>query len=224
MRPKKFTRKDIVDLFYKEKTLTKEELFEVCGCSNMTAWRILSSHGYISSYNFNAKYYTLIDIPVFDKNGLWSYRKVRFSKYGSLTDTVIALVFKSRSGLEKNELQELLGVSVIPILSKLYNQKKLYREKVDGIFVYLQTDEDGRWTQLSNRQSDTIKEQRRRLPEPEQIIAVLIELIQQVELQPQQLARRLARKGLKITTAEIRAIFQHYQLTKKIDGNLKSSS
>lgn len=215
MRPKKFTKKDIVDLFYKEKILTKKQLFQLCGCSNMTAWRILSAHGYISSYNFNAKYYTLMDIPVFDRNGLWSYRTVRFSKYGSLTNTVIALVFNSRSGLEKNELQELLGVNVIPILSKLYHQEKLYREKVDGIFVYLQTDEDGLWTQLSNRQSDIIKEKLTRLPEPERIIAVLVELIQWVELQPQQLARRLSRKGIKITTAEIRTIFEHYQLTKK---------
>lgn len=215
MRPKKFTKKDIVDLFYREKILTKKNLFQMYGCSNMTAWRILSEHGYISSYNFNAKYYTLIDIPVFDKNGLWSYRKVRFSKYGSLTNAVIAMVFNSRSGLEKNELQELMGVNVIPILSKLYHQGKLYREKVDGIFVYLQIDEDGWQAQLNNRQSDAIKEKPTRLPEPERIIAVLVELIQRVELQPRQLARRLSRKGIKITATEIRTIFQHYQLTKK---------
>ena len=141
--------------------------------------------------------------------------KCFFSKSGSLTNTVIALVFNSRSGLEKNELHELLGVNVIPILSKLYHQGKLYREKVDGIFVYLQTSEDGWWTQLSNRQLDRIKEKDTRLPEPERIIAVLVELIQRVALQPQQLARRLSRKGIKINTTEIRAIFNHYQIIKK---------
>ena len=128
---------------------------------------------------------------------------------------MIALVVHSRSGLEKNELQQLLAVNVIPILSKLYHQGKLYREKVDGIFVYFQTDEDGRQTQLSNRQCDAIKEQPWRLPEAERIIAVLVELIRQVKLQPQQLARRLSRKGIKVTTTEIRAIFEYYQLTKK---------
>ena len=215
MRPIKYKQKDIVDLFYKEKILTKGQLFEMCGFSNMTAWRILSEHGYISSYNFNAKYYTLIDIPVFDKNGLWSYGKVRFSKYGSLTNTVIELIFNSRSGLEKNELQKLLRVNPIPILSKLYHKGKLNREKVDGLFVYLRTDKDGQRSQLSKRQADTIKSSQKRLPEPERVIAVLVELIQRVELQPQQLARRLARKGIQITLAEIRAILQHYQLTKK---------
>jgi hypothetical protein len=215
MRPKKFTPKDIVELFYKEKILTKKQLTQAYACSNMTAWRILSEHGYITSYNFNAQYYTLTDIPVFDKNGLWSYRKVRFSKYGSLTKTVVAVVFNSRCGLEKNELQQLLGVNVVPIVSKLYHQGKLYREKVDAIFVYLQTNEDQRRRQLSNRASDIIKERHRQLPEPERIIAVLVELIQRVELQPQQLARRLSRKGIKVKTTEIRAILQHYQLTKK---------
>lgn len=214
MRPKKFTEKDIVELFYKQKILTKKQLTQSYGCSNMTAWRILSGHGYITSYNFNAKYYTLSDIPVFDKNGLWSYRNVRFSKYGSLTNTLVAVVFNSRCGLEKNELQQLLGVNVIPILSKLYHQGKLYREKVDGIFVYLQTNADERLRQLSNRAA-LIKDKHRQLPEPERIIAVLVELIQRVELQPQQLARRVCRKGIKVTTTEIRAILQHYQLTKK---------
>lgn len=214
MRPKKFAEKDILELFYKEKILTKKQLTQTYGCSDMTAWRILSKHGYITSYNFNAKYYTLTDIPVFDKNGLWSYRTVCFSKYGSLTNTVVAVVFNSRCGLEKNELRQLLGVNVIPILSKLYQQGKLYREKVDGIFVYLQTNEDERRRQLSNRAA-LIKEKHPQLPEPERIIAVLIELIQRVELQPQQLARRVSRKGIKVTTTEIRAILQHYQLTKK---------
>jgi hypothetical protein len=215
MRPIKFKQKDIVALFYKEKVLTKEQLFERCGFSDMTAWRILSEHGYISSYNFNAKYYTLIDIPVFDHNGLWSYGKVRFSQYGSLTNTVVALVFNSRFGLEKNELQKLLGVNPIPILSKLYHKGKLNREKVGGLFVYVRTDKDGQRTQLSNRQANTRHSPQERLPEPERIIAVLVELIQGVELQPHQLARRLARKGIHITLAEIRAIFQHYQLVKK---------
>jgi hypothetical protein len=215
MRAKKFARDDIVDLFYREKILTKNQLFQVCGCSNMTAWRILNEHGYLSSYNFNAKYYTLIDIPVFDEKGLWSYGKVRFSKYGSLTDTVIALVFNSRAGLEKNELQGLLGVEVLPILSRLYHQDKLHREKVEGIFVYLQTNEDGRRTQLRHRHADTIRAKPERLPQAERIIAVLVELIQRVELEPKQLVRRLSRKGIRVKTTEIRAILEHYQLTKK---------
>ena len=215
MRPIKFSRKDIIELFYHEKVLTKVQLLKISGCSPMTVWRILSKHGYISSYNFNAWYYTLTDIPMFDKNGLWSYQKVCFSRYGSITKTVMGLVCNSKSGMNPNELQELLGVDVRPILTKLYRQGKLCREKVNGIFVYLQLSEQGWQRQLSERRSEAQKKTRLRLPEPERIIAVLVELIQRVEWEPRQLARRLSRQGIKINAAEIQAIFLHYQLKKK---------
>jgi len=217
MRPVKFTSKDLLELFYCEKVLTKEQLLQRSGCSTMTAWRILSTHGYISSYNFNAKYYTLGDIPFYNELGLWSYRKVRFSKYGSLTNTIKALVYNSPSGLETNELQELLCVNIKPLLTKLYRQGKLHRKKINSIFVYFQTDDEGLQKQISKRQSDVLEKTSIKLPEPDRIIAVLVELIQRVELQPQQLVRRLSRKGIKINTDEIQTIFLHYQLKKKLD-------
>ena len=38
----------------------------------MTAWRILHQQGYLTSYNHNAKYYTLTRIAQFDEQGLWA--------------------------------------------------------------------------------------------------------------------------------------------------------
>lgn len=182
----------------------------------MTAWRILSKHGYMTSYNFNAAYYTLADIPKFDKYGLWSYRNIRFSRYGSLTDTVTALVCSSTSGLEANELLGILAVNVTPTLTNLYRKGKLKREKLGGVFVYLHTEEKERQTQLTMRQSKRERAlERMALPEPERIIAVLVELIKRVESGPQQIARRLSSKGIKITPAQIQAIFAHYQLPEK---------
>ena len=39
--------------------------------SRMTVLRALKSYGYFSSFNFNSSYFTLKDIPDFDKDGLW---------------------------------------------------------------------------------------------------------------------------------------------------------
>jgi hypothetical protein len=36
MRPTKFTKKDIVDWFYKEKILAKKQLVPMCGCLYVT--------------------------------------------------------------------------------------------------------------------------------------------------------------------------------------------
>ena len=58
----------------------------------MTAWRLLRQHGYFTSYNENARYDTILGIPQFDEQGLWVYRNARFSKWGTLTKTIIALL------------------------------------------------------------------------------------------------------------------------------------
>ncbi len=221
LRPTKYSKKNILDLFYRDKVLTKKQILQMSGCSTMTAWRILNAHGYITSYNCNAKYYTLADIPLFDKYGLWTYENICFSKYGSLTNTVKTLVCISPSGLTKDELYKLLGVNITPILTTLYRQGKIYRKKVNTIasFIYFQPNKDD-WEKQSSKREDEILQKtgyKLGLPEPERIIAVLVEIIQrhQVQLQPQQLSRRLSRKGIKISTSEIDEIFLHYQLTKK---------
>lgn len=214
MRPQKFIPKDILKLFYEEKVLTKDQLQKMAGCSTMTAWRILNEHGYITSYNFNAKYYTLHDIPIFDEYGLWSYRKIHFSKYGSLTETIIVLILNSTSGLAGDELRKLLNINVAPILIKLFHQDKIYREKVMGRFIYLHSDKQCSQDQLSRRRDET-QTMIVNLPEPEKIIAVLVELIQRIELGPQEVARRLSRKEIKITITEIKSIFNYYELHKK---------
>jgi len=53
------------------------------------------------------------------------------------------------------------------------------------------------------------------LPEPEKIIALLVELVKRGERKPQQLARRLARKGIAMGCTEIQHIFDYYEIGKK---------
>jgi len=99
-----------------------------------------------------------------------------------------------------------------------------YYNQIDGYFIACiplsVKDLSNNWEkQLSKREDEILQKTGYKLglPEPERIIAVLVEIIQrqQVQLQPQQLSRRLSRKGIKISTSEIDAISLHYQLTKK---------
>ena len=119
MRTSVFQLQDILRAFHGRKVLTKQELLEQTGCSSMTAWRLLRQHGYHTSYNDNARHYTLVGVPEFDEHGLWAYRHVRFSKWGSLTETIVALVERSSAGLTAQQLQELLhGLAVKKGVSK----------------------------------------------------------------------------------------------------------
>jgi len=216
MRPSIYSSDDLVQSFYRNKVLTKQQLQDLWGCSTMTGWRILRRHGYITSYNLRGKFYTLDDVAEFDGHGIWSYRNIRFSRYGTLYNTIRALVASSTSGLNTDELEKILGVNIRSALSRLYAQNRINREKIEGVFVYLAQQEMNRQKQLKQRNVE-VKLARKEdvLPEPSLIIAVLVELIQRIELEPKQLTRRLLRKGIKISTAQIQTIFLHYGLDNK---------
>lgn len=212
----KYNREEAVQLFRKHKVIRKIKLLDTLDCSTMTLWRLLSQAGYLSSYNFNASYYTLKDIPRFDENGLWMYHDVRFSRYGSLTDTIVQLVFTSDAGMSAHDLHALVGVPVLPLLTQLSGQKRIFREKRDTSFVYFHVEEQKRDRQRRNRQQKSRQElERVILPDPIRIIAVLVELIKKPEQTVSQIVQRLRRQGYILTEQEVTQIFFYYQLPTK---------
>jgi hypothetical protein len=181
----------------------------------MTMWRLLRKHGYYTSYNFNARFYTLLGIPQFDEHGLWTHGKVRFSKWGSLTETIVGLVGNSQAGMTPEQLQQQLHVrNVRPTLSRLIRQNRLTREKMSGHFVYFPLQETSRRQQRKRRTEEAV-EPSPALPPLEHIIALLVEIIQRPQNSPRQWARRLARHNIRLTTKEIQAVFDHYQIDRK---------
>jgi hypothetical protein len=220
MRNPVFHLQEIVDAFKRKKVLTKQEILEATGCSTMTAWRLLSRHGYYTSYNDNARYYTLVHIPKFDEHGLWSYRKARFSKWGSLTKTIIGLIEDSPSGMAANDLERLLDKNVKPILGPLVERKALIRERYRGHFIYFSSKVTAQQRKRREKERQ-MAEAARPLPSLEQIVALLVEIIQRPGNTPRQWARRLSRQGVQLTTDDILAVLDHYRIDLK-KGLLKS--
>ena len=87
----------VLKVFYRRKVITVDTLSSLLDSSVKTARRRLKLWEAYTSYNENGRYYTLPDIPEFDANGLWSYRSIRFSKYGNLKQTAIQLIRLSRA-------------------------------------------------------------------------------------------------------------------------------
>jgi hypothetical protein len=109
--------------------------------SHMTVFRALRKLGYHTSYNHNAGYYTLTDVPQFDDWGLWTYRDVRFSRTGSLVDTLVGLVSQSPGGLTVGELEQRLHTPLASLLSRLVQQGRLQRHVLQGRqVIYLSHD------------------------------------------------------------------------------------
>ena len=86
-------------LFNKKKCVTIKDISQVLKYSNRSVQRLLKKLGYYSSFTHNGKWYTLEHIPEFDKNGLWFYQGIGFSKLRNLTATILYLVENSVKGL-----------------------------------------------------------------------------------------------------------------------------
>lgn len=214
MRTPRFTRREVLELFARQPVLTKDQLLAACGCSPMTVWRLLHREGYFTSYNCNARYYTLASIPQFDQLGLWGYEAVRFSRWGDLPQTVTALVEHSPAGLTAQELAGLMQVcNVKPALTQLTRQQRLWREGARGAFVYLAREPGLRERQLQRRAEGAAPLPA--LPAPTDTVALLVEIIRHPEQTPGQWARRLARRDIRLGAAQIEAVLDHYKLAPK---------
>jgi len=128
----------LIEVFQSEKVLGIGMVKEIIGtASRMTVFRQLKSLGYYSSYSHAGKYYTLGSIPVFDRNGLWSYGGIYFSKHGNLMETIPVLVKRSEAGYFASELEELLNVFVHNAVGKLFGLGRLLREQIGDQYLYL---------------------------------------------------------------------------------------
>jgi len=138
----------------KEKIGTMEQLKQVLGTDvNVTVFRKLQELAYLSSYSHRGKFYTLPEIAMFDRMGLWHFESVCFSRFGNLLRTICATVDESPKGFQADELEELLHVVVNQPLLTLIERKLLVRRKIAGVYVYVSADHEIGSKQLSVRNS-----------------------------------------------------------------------
>jgi predicted transcriptional regulator len=213
----------VVNWLQKRKVATMRQLRYQFQLSHMTVNRALKKYGYYTSYNYNGGYYVLHDVPDFSEGGLWTYRDIRFSKYGTLTKTLVALVNESPAGLTVVELEERLETKVANLVSRLVGAGVIQREKLSGgQAVYLARDAELSIQQHQQRQelippaaAGTTAD----LPpgcSPMDVIEVLRQIILARDpSNPEQLARQLKARGVRIGAGQIRGVIDYYMLKKK---------
>lgn len=145
-------------LLQQRKVCTLEELMKELGTQvRMTVWRKLAQLPYLTSYSDRGRYYALKSSCQFDRSGLWSHRQAWFSVYGTLLETGQAFIERSKAGYTVAELDAGLHVRTQPALLHLLRLSRVYREKVEGVFVYVSTDPPDRAQQLSVRRQRQLK-------------------------------------------------------------------
>lgn len=185
----------------------------------MTVFRRLRAIDYLSSYTHAGRYYTLYDIARFDSNGIWFYDDIGFSENGSLKNTVKYLVHNCNAGKFYSELERQLRVRVHNVLLDLFKSGQIERIKLQGQFLYLSPDQTQNVTQIKHR--DTLSMHRRRLPvfiSEQMVIEVLAEVIRQSQKHPRvdQVASALVERGLPVAEDDVKTVFDHYDIEKKI--------
>jgi hypothetical protein len=120
MRPERCAAAAVATLLHRQRIATMDELKAALGTTvDMTVFRKLRVLGYHSSYSHRRRFYTLAEIAAFDADGLWSYRDVHFSRFGSLVKTIEELVRQAAMGLSGAELRTALHVAVKQPLRQL---------------------------------------------------------------------------------------------------------
>jgi len=203
---------EVLRRFASEKVLTVPDLMRVLSCSLITVRRRLTEWDAHTSYNKNGRYYTLPSIPTFDRNGIWCYRDVCFSKYGSLKNTVIALAAKSKAGLTHGELQQIIGMNPKCFMARFTELPGATKERCKNYILYFSSDPEAYAAQKRNRFPP--EPSAGALPSDAYAILILVEAIHHPDLSIDELAAQLNRKGHAVQSEAVGALFDRYRIKK----------
>lgn len=174
--------------------------------------RFLARAGYFSSFTHNGRWYTLASIPRFGKDGLWFHNEIGFSKNGSLTHTLVALIDKSPAGMTADQLGKILRSRCHAVLVQLHRKGQLQRKKQGRSYVYFSIDPDKASSQSRVRRDRSLS------PLPAELaVLVLVEFIRTSGAEPDYLAQTISqRTGAIIRAQQVQKLFEEHGLKKMV--------
>jgi hypothetical protein len=202
----------LISLFARQSCWMIKPLAAAMEYSVPSTRRFLSEVGYYSSFTHNGKWYTLRTTPRFDRDGIWFFDVVGFSRAGSLTNTLIKLIIRSQAGMTSEQLGAKLHCRCHSVLVQLYRQGKLQRQKQGRSYIYLAVDSS---IQVLQRQAlESRNTPKTKLP-AEIAVLILVEFIRHPDFSIEQLATVITRHHhIIVNAAQIRTLFMLHGLKK----------
>jgi hypothetical protein len=202
-------------LFRRRRAALLDDLRRALGTRSRTSiFRILKAIGYFSSYSHAGRYYTLRQIPKFDRWGLWAWRGIGFSSRGTLRATAAFLVEESTLGQTHEELRQRLGLRVHDTVRSLVAEGTIRRERFEDVYVYLSADPKKAALQLAARRE--LRAAPARPADPLLVIDVLVRVIHHPREDAATIATRLQASGRSVTPAQVEEIFHAYGVKKTV--------
>lgn len=209
---------ELKELFKKNIVMDLDDLKKQTSTSRMTVLRNLKEIGYITSYNHNAKYYTLLENANFNDSGIFEHKGILFFREGGIQELAIKEIESSEKGYTAEELSNKIKTRVSNQLHKFVRKGLIIRRKYADFYVYYSIDEAIQQKQVTNREKElkipsTIEDSE--ISTEKKIIQILLKIIQNPNAEPQEIGKSLREDGLKISDNFIQNIFQKYDIKKK---------
>jgi hypothetical protein len=164
MRKEVYSAEKVRMFFEKQKVATLPQIKKVLGTqSSMTVFRKLRELNYCSSISKSGKYYTLPEIAKFGEKGIWIWKGVLFSSYGTMREQIKNIIEESEDGCRAGEIEKLLKNKPNESLIELYTGQKVHREKIGGSYVYFSNNARIR-RQQKNQREQKVRELARHKP------------------------------------------------------------
>jgi len=208
---------ELRELFKTNIVMDMDDMQKQTSSSRITVLRHLKEIGYITSYNKNAKYYTLLEIANFDETGIFNHKGILFFKHGGIRDLVIKEIESSEKGFTAEELNTKIGTRVSVQLHQFVRTNLITRRKYSSFYVYYSIDESTQKKQVNNREKELQKistNEGSELTDETKTIRTLLEIIQNPNAEPNEIGRIMRENGLKITDHYIENIFLKYDIKK----------
>ena len=174
--------------------------------------RFLAETGYYSSFTHNGGWYTLRSIARFGRNRLWFYRDIGFSRAGTLTKTLVALISGSPAGMSAQMLGETLRCRCHGVLVNLWRKGEIMREKVGRCQFYFAADPR---KSASQRQALAAQHPPEATFSAEIAVLILAEFIRSPASSFKQLTEKIFRnKNVTVNPEQIEQLFDQHGLKK----------
>lgn len=195
----------------------KEMRHELASRPRSSLFRDLQKVEILTSYSHAGQYHALQSTVIFNRDGLWFYDHIAFSRHGTLKNTLVATISTSPAGMTHKELKTLLRIQVQNALTHLIKAKTLQRRSSPGQrFVYLSNEDLPSQEQWQKRRALDEKATDMALPSESVVIDILLEIIRGNEraVDESALGSRLKKRGIAVSQKKLVYVLTYYDIKK----------
>jgi hypothetical protein len=208
----------VENLIRSKKIQTFEQILKQVSCSEATLRRDIRQIKGITSYTHQGRFVTLEDIPKYNKNSIWFYRRVGFTKHKSSLELIVSLINSSKEGLSRDQIQEILKIQIFQQIQTLLKRDELFRCKIGSRYIYLPEElAKNKKKRLQLLNANNVEEYHDAMVSSSDLVALLKAVLveKEIKINVKNLKRFAMKYSLEIPLKKVEQLLLKYNLTEK---------